>query len=299
MHKEKQTYQKQYTYQHFGKSFQTKKDQELIKLGKEKAKVEIEYKRKDREGKITIEIGEKKTFYINGVKQQKISDIIGKINLVLFYPDNIDIIKEEIDVITEEIENLHNLESKILQEKEQINSDIKVVNERITNNDLNYKRFEEEILDLKEKKKTLEEEVKQKEEKKINLFANKEKFEKELEEKQKELDELNNKLSEKEKEIEEHKKVVEQCIDTKFEKSTELSTYATNLENLEKREKTIKIEIQQGISELDGIKFTKEDIAKVFYDIENKRKETLSKLEEASKNKEDSMIKIKNTIFRF
>ena len=202
-------------------------------------------------------------------------------------------LKEEIDVITEEIENLHNLESKILQEKEQINSDIKVVNERITNNDLNYKRFEEEILDLKEKKKTLEEEVKQKEEKKINLFANKEKFEKELEEKQKELDELNNKLSEKEKEIEEHKKVVEQCIDTKFEKSTELSTYATNLENLEKREKTIKIEIQQGISELDGIKFTKEDIAKVFYDIENKRKETLSKLEEASKNKEDSMRKIK------
>lgn len=77
-----------------GKSFQTNKDQELIKLGKEKAKVEIEYVRKDREGKINIEIGEKKTFYINGVKQKKVSDIIGKINLVLFYPENIDIIKE-------------------------------------------------------------------------------------------------------------------------------------------------------------------------------------------------------------
>ncbi|MCI8833203.1 MAG: chromosome segregation protein SMC [Clostridia bacterium] len=202
-------------------------------------------------------------------------------------------LKEEIDVITEEIENLHNLEAKTLQEKEQINSDIKVVNERIANNNLNYQRFEEEIIDLKEKKKSLEEEVKQKEEKKINLFANKEKFEKELEEKQKELDELTNKLSEKEKEIEEHKKIVEQCIDDKFEKSTELSTYATNLENFEKREKNIKIEIQQGISELDGIKFTKEDIAKAFYDIENKRKETLSKLEEASKNKEDSIKKIK------
>lgn len=202
-------------------------------------------------------------------------------------------LKEEIDVITEEIENLHNLEAKTLQEKEQINSDIKVVNERIANNNLNYQRFEEEIIDLKEKKKSLEEEVKQKEEKKINLFANKEKFEKELEEKQKELDELTNKLSEKEKEIEEHKKIVEQCIDDKFEKSTELSTYATNLENFEKREKNIKIEIQQGISELDGIKFTKEDTAKAFYDIENKRKETLSKLEEASKNKEDSIKKIK------
>ena len=202
-------------------------------------------------------------------------------------------LKQEIDVITEEIENLHNLEAKTLQEKEQINSDIKVVNERIANNNLNYQRFEEEIIELKEKKKELEEEVKQKEEKKINLFANKEKFEKELEEKQKELDELTNKLSEKEKEIEEHKKIVEQCIDNKFEKSTELNTYTTNLENLEKREKNIKIEIQQGISELDGIKFTKEDIAKAFYDIENKRKETLSKLEEAKKNEKDSIKKIK------
>lgn len=202
-------------------------------------------------------------------------------------------LKQEIDVITEEIENLHNLEAKTLQEKEQINSDIKVVNERIANNNLNYQRFEEEIIELKEKKKELEEEVKQKEEKKINLFANKEKFEKELEEKQKELDELTNKLSEKEKEIEEHKKIVEQCIDNKFEKSTELNTYTTNLENLEKREKNIKIEIQQGISELDGIKFNKEDIAKAFYDIENKRKETLSQLEEATKNKEDNIKKIK------
>ena len=202
-------------------------------------------------------------------------------------------LKEEIDVITEEIEKLHNLEAKTLQEKEQMNSDIKVINERITNNNLNYERFEEEIKELKEKKKTLEEEIKLKEEKKINLFANKEKFEKELEEKQKELDELNNKLSEKEKEIEEHKKIVEQCIDTKFEKSAEISSYEANLENLEKREKTIKIEIQQGISELDRTKFNKEDIAKIFYDIENKRKETIFKLEEVSKNKENSLSKIK------
>ena len=202
-------------------------------------------------------------------------------------------LKEEIDIITEEIEKLHNLEAKTLQEKEQINSGIKVINERIANNNLNYERFEEEIKELKEKKKALEEEVKQKEEKKINLFANKEKFEKELEEKQKELDELNNKLSEKEKEIEEHKKIVEQCIDIKFEKSTEISSYEANLENLEKREKTIKIEIQQGISEQDRAKFNKEDIAKAFYDIENKRKETISELEEASKNKENSINKIK------
>lgn len=202
-------------------------------------------------------------------------------------------LKEEIDLITEEIENMHNLEAKTLQEKEKISSDIKVINERITNNNLNYKRFEEEIVELKEKKKGLEEEVKQKEAKKINLFANKEKFEKELQEKQKELDELNSKLSEKEKEIEEHKKIVEKCVDDKFEKTAELSAYDVNIENLEKREKTIKIEIQQGISELDSTRVSKQDIAKVFYEIENKRKDILSKLEEVSKNKEESTKKIK------
>ncbi len=77
-----------------GKSFQTNKDQELIKIGKEKAIIELEYERKDREGKIKLEITEKKNFYINGIKQKRVSDIIGKLNIVLFYPDNINIIKQ-------------------------------------------------------------------------------------------------------------------------------------------------------------------------------------------------------------
>ena len=76
-----------------GRSFQTNQDQELIKIGENSAKVEITYKTKDRAGTITCEISDKKSFYLNGIKQKKISDIIGKINLVLFYPDNINIIK--------------------------------------------------------------------------------------------------------------------------------------------------------------------------------------------------------------
>lgn len=55
-----------------GRSFQTNQDRELIKIGKEKAKVEIEYETKDREGKIECEIADKKTFYINGIKQKKL-----------------------------------------------------------------------------------------------------------------------------------------------------------------------------------------------------------------------------------
>ena len=76
-----------------GKSFRAKKDNELIKFGKDFSKIEINYQRKDREGKINIEIGDRKTFYINGVKQNKISNIVGNINIVLFTPDDIEIIK--------------------------------------------------------------------------------------------------------------------------------------------------------------------------------------------------------------
>ena len=76
-----------------GKSFQTSQDKELVKIGKERATVEIEFETRDREVKINYEIDDKKTFYINGIKQKRVSDIIGKLNIVLFYPDNINIIK--------------------------------------------------------------------------------------------------------------------------------------------------------------------------------------------------------------
>ena len=77
-----------------GRSFRTKKDSELIKIGKEKAIIELDYVRVDREGKIRIEIDNKKNFFLNGIKQKKLSDIIGKVHIVLFNPDDINIIKE-------------------------------------------------------------------------------------------------------------------------------------------------------------------------------------------------------------
>ena len=77
-----------------GRSFRTKKDSELIKIGKEKAIIELDYVRVDRKGKIRIEIDNKKNFFLNGIKQKKLSDIIGKVHIVLFNPDDINIIKE-------------------------------------------------------------------------------------------------------------------------------------------------------------------------------------------------------------
>ncbi len=85
---------KLYFYVHIGKSFRAKRDKDLIKFDENNSKVEIEYEKIDREGKIKLEINEKKTFFSNDVKQNKISDIIGKINIVIFTPDDIEIIKE-------------------------------------------------------------------------------------------------------------------------------------------------------------------------------------------------------------
>ncbi len=76
-----------------GKSFRTNNEKELIKFDKEKAIIEINFKKSDREGKIKIEIGNKKNIYLNGIKLKKLSELLGNINMVIFTPDDIDILK--------------------------------------------------------------------------------------------------------------------------------------------------------------------------------------------------------------
>ena len=76
-----------------GKSFRAKKDNEMIKLNEQNAMVEIEYEKSDREGKIKIEIGNKKNIYLNGIKIKKLSELLGNINVVIFTPDDINILK--------------------------------------------------------------------------------------------------------------------------------------------------------------------------------------------------------------
>ena len=79
-----------------GKSFRTKKDNELINIENKKknALIETEYKKIDREGKIKIDINEKKYVFINDVKIKKLSEILGNINIVLFSPEDINLFKE-------------------------------------------------------------------------------------------------------------------------------------------------------------------------------------------------------------
>lgn len=77
----------------FGKSFRTIREKELVKLGEENASVKIEYSKKDRDGNILIYISDKKQIFINGVKIKKLSELLGKINIVIFTPDDINILK--------------------------------------------------------------------------------------------------------------------------------------------------------------------------------------------------------------
>lgn len=76
-----------------GKSFRSKKDKEMILFNELSATVAVEYEKKDRRGIIKSQIGEKKEFFSNGIKQAKISDIVGKINIIIFSPEDIEIIK--------------------------------------------------------------------------------------------------------------------------------------------------------------------------------------------------------------
>ena len=76
-----------------GKSFRTKKDKELIKIGKENSVIEVEYEKKDRDGKVKIEIEKKKNISLNGVKLKKLSEVLGNIHIVMFSPDDINILK--------------------------------------------------------------------------------------------------------------------------------------------------------------------------------------------------------------
>ena len=77
-----------------GKSFRAKKDIELVNIKNQQfAIIDTEFEKKDRNGKIKLEIKDKKNIYINNVKAKKVSEILGNINIVLFSPDDINLFK--------------------------------------------------------------------------------------------------------------------------------------------------------------------------------------------------------------
>ncbi len=78
-----------------GKSYRTSREKEIININNDKfAKVEMKYCKNDREGKIKLELSDKKLISINDIKVKKMSEVLGKINIVLFNPEDINIFRE-------------------------------------------------------------------------------------------------------------------------------------------------------------------------------------------------------------
>lgn len=79
-----------------GKSFRTNKDNELIKFDKEYFNIDIEYFKNSRENSINIflENSKSKIVKLNGIKIDKLSQMVGNINVILFSPDELKIIKQ-------------------------------------------------------------------------------------------------------------------------------------------------------------------------------------------------------------
>lgn len=78
----------------FGKSFRTSREKELINKESDFCNVFTNYRNNQREGNIKIQISDKKIVNLNGIKLKKLSELLGTINVVLFSPDDINILKE-------------------------------------------------------------------------------------------------------------------------------------------------------------------------------------------------------------
>lgn len=205
-----------------------------------------------------------------------------------------DSLKQELDEITTQIEQIQNIGFESTNKIEKINSEIGISKERIQNNITNKERLESEIKELRIRIQELQEEEKQRQEKKANLFQNKEKFEEELKQKEKELAKLTKTLSDKELEIEAKKQKIETNTDKKYEVLADINTQEANYENLEKRKKTLKIELENIISELDSTRDNKQELSKKFYEIQSKRNIVSNNLQQETTEKESCMNKIKD-----
>ena len=78
------------------KSYKQSKDKEIIKFGEEEAHIKSTYIKNEKQNTIDIHLktNKNKGIAVNGKKINKISDFFGLINVIIFAPENLYIIKE-------------------------------------------------------------------------------------------------------------------------------------------------------------------------------------------------------------
>lgn len=77
-----------------GKSYRCTKEKETIKFGCDFAKIEAEFIKDERKNNVQFFLSEKKSIKINGIAIDRLSELIGNINLVIFTPDHLNLIKD-------------------------------------------------------------------------------------------------------------------------------------------------------------------------------------------------------------
>ena len=177
-----------------------------------------DFKKKMQEIKTDIEV-----FEAQQIKEEE------KLNNVQEEKENL---KKLVDELLEKIEATQNLGFEGGKKKEQYNSEIGILQERISNNIENYDRYAKEIEDLEQRNSDLEQEKTQKIEKKTNLTANKEKFDIELKTKEDELSKYTQTLSEKDLEIEAKKLVVQTNIDNRYEILNQIASFLFSINRI-------------------------------------------------------------------
>ena len=80
----------------YGHSNKSAKDNEIINFNEKEAHIKMDFVKNDIENTIEIHIksDKKKGIALNGIKVKKVSDFLGKINLIFFSPEDLKIIKE-------------------------------------------------------------------------------------------------------------------------------------------------------------------------------------------------------------
>jgi len=80
-----------------GKSFRTRREQELVRFGAEEARVKGVFEKKDRPHTTEIRLcpgtSGKKTYIVNGVETGTVSDLLGGVYTIVFSPEDLRIVK--------------------------------------------------------------------------------------------------------------------------------------------------------------------------------------------------------------
>lgn len=83
-------------YASMGRSFRVASTPQLIRFGEESAEISLDFQDKNREQNITVRIFKDKKRFIekNGMRAEKLSDIVGSFRAVLFCPEHLSLIKD-------------------------------------------------------------------------------------------------------------------------------------------------------------------------------------------------------------